>query len=229
MITPQGETNLDSKASLDFEKNSVKIAEILSIYENGIESIFESSKKEEENYLFLLFNCPDSFHQKYSNINKSNSNILNHSTTLKFYKEMGKKQKNQEAKNNINNLEYSRLSSFENKEIFEINIQQEENKYILMLKNVFEKFFSPNENLLEELVKKYLTLKKSEINNEFDYEDFIFLFCSIIKYFSGLNISLEINENKNYLLIFIYGDEKSYTNICKLFNYQLQLKPIAIE
>ena len=229
MKTPQDDAKIDSKASLDFEKNSVKIAEILSIYENGIESIFESSKKEEENYLFLLFNCTDSFHQKYSNINKSNSNILNHSTTLKFYKEMGKKQKNQDAKNNINNLEYSRLSTFENKEIFEINIQQEDNKYILMLQNVFEKFFGPNENLLEELVKKYLTLKKTEINNEFDYEDFIYLFCSIIKYFSGLNISLELNENENYLLIFIYGDEKSYTNICKLFNYQLQLKPIAIE
>ena len=84
METPQGDTKIDSKASLDFEKNSVKIAEILSIYENGIESIFESSKKEEENYLFLLFNCPDSFHQKYSSINKSNSTILNHSTTLKF-------------------------------------------------------------------------------------------------------------------------------------------------
>lgn len=52
METPQGDTKIDSKASLDFEKNSVKIAEILSIYENGIESIFESSKRKKKTIYF---------------------------------------------------------------------------------------------------------------------------------------------------------------------------------
>ena len=207
---------------------SAKITEILSQYENGIDSIFELSKKEdEENYLMLLFNCPDSFHQKYSNINKSNSTLFNHSMILKLYNGIEKKKsKKYEKKNEIT---MSQLNSIYFQDYLVINIEEEKNDYIIMIKNVFEKYFSTNEFLLEELIKRYLLLRKSENNNEFDYEDFIIIFCSIIKYYSGLNISLELNEFENYLLIFIYGDDKSYTNICSIFNYQLQLLPIAID
>ena len=216
----------DESPSLENDTTSKKISEILSQYENGVESIFSSSKKEEENYFFLLFSCPDSFHQKYSSLNKNNSSSSNQSTTLKFFREMEKKTKTPELNNE---KQYSRLNSISNKDNIEINIEEENNKYIIMLRKIFEKFFGTNESLLEGIIKKYLTLNKLELKKEFDYEDFILIFCSIIKYYSGLNISLELNEFENYLLIFIYGDDNSYTNICKMLNYQLQLKPIAID
>ena len=205
-----------------------KIRDILSQYENGIQSILESSKKEdEENYLMLLFNCPETFHQKIFDINKSNSASFNYSSLLKFYGEIDKKKfKNKEIKKELEN---SRLNSLASVDIIEINIDEENNEYIIMLKNIFEKFFETNGNLLEELIKQYLLIKKSEYNNEFDYEDFLVIFCSIIKYCSRLNISLELNEFENYVLVYIYGDEESYTYLCNLFSYQLQLMPIAID
>ena len=144
---------------------------------------------------------------------------------LKYYNGLEKKKlKNQEIKSEN---QMSRLNSISMKENIEINIKEERNDYILMLKKIFEKLFGTYENILEDLIKKYL-VSKTEKNNEFNYEDFIVIFCSIIKYYTGLHIALELNENENYLFIFIYGDDKTYTNICKIFNYELQLKPIAI-
>ena len=213
-------------SSLDDDITASKITEILSQYEKGIESIFESSKKEDvKNYFMLLLNCPDSFHTKFSSLNQNNSNSHIYSMALKYYNGLEKKKvKNQEIKNEH---QMSRLNSISIKENIEININEEKNDYILMLRKIFEKLFGTYENILEGLIKKYLGTK-SENNNEFNYEDFIVLFCSIIKYYTGLQISLELNENENYLFIFIYGDDKTYTNICKMFNYELQLKPIAI-
>ena len=114
------------KSSTDYQHIPEKITEILSQYENGIESILEFSKKDdEENYLMLLFNCPDSFHQKFSNLNKSNSNSFNHSTIFKFYGEIDKKK----TKNEINNeLEISHLNSFSFKDSIIINIEDEKNE-----------------------------------------------------------------------------------------------------
>jgi len=217
----------ENRYSSNSDESSSKITEILSQYERGIESIFESSKKgDEENYFMLLFNCPDSFHKKFSGLKLSNSNLQIHSMALKYYNGMEKKKiKNPETKDE---LQMSRLHSLSINENIEINIEEEKNDYILMLKKIFEKLFGTYENILEGLIKKYLAEKKSENNNEFNYEDFIVIFCSIIKYYSGLNIALELNEFEKYLFIFIYGDDQTYTNICKIFNYELQLKPIAI-
>ena len=216
------------KSSSINPQNPEKIREILSQYENGIQSILESSKKEDEEiYLMLLFNCPETFHKKVFDTNINNSNSLNYSSLLKFYGEIDKKKfKNKDIKKD---LETSRLNSFVLVDSLEINIDEEDNEYIIMLKKTFEKFFETNENLLEELIKQYLLIKKSEYNNEFDYEDFLVIFCSIIKYYSRLNISLELNEFENYVLVYIYGDDESYTYLCNLFSYQLQLMPIAID
>ena len=206
----------DTKKEIPSSENesSKKISEILNQYENGISSIFEKSKKEiEENYFLLLLQCPDSFHQKYSKINKTNPNYQQNSRSLKFY---GK-------------ASHELSSSKSMKENIEIKNEENGNKYIGMLRKIFDKFFGANEYLLEGLIDNYLKVKRKESNNEFDYEDFIVIFCSIIKYYTGLNISLEINDLEKYLFIFIYGDEELYTNICKILNYELQLKPIAID
>ena len=174
--------------SLDDEEVNTKIIQILSQYENGIQSIFESSKKEgEENYLMLLFNCPDWFHKKFSNLTKSNSNLFNSSMIIKYFNGIEKKlMKSNETKSE---LEMSRMSSVCNKDNLEINIEEEKNDYVNMIKKIFEKFFGANENLLERLIKKYLLLKKSENNNEFNYEDFIVIFCCLTFCFPSYRIS----------------------------------------
>ena len=217
----------EAKPSLNDDQVNTKITEILSQYENGIQSIFESPKKEgEENYLMLLFNCPDWFHKKFSNLSKSSSNLFNGSNIIRYFNGIEKKlMKSNTIKNE---LEMSRMSSAYFKDNLEINIEEEKNDYINMIKRIFDKFFGTNENLLEGLIKQYILIKKSENNNEFNYEDFIVIFCSIIKYYTELHINLQLNEEEKYLLIFIYGDDKIYNNICNLFNYQLQLLPIAI-
>ena len=191
------------------DKTELKILSILSQYKNGISSIFEESDMKEENYFFILFKCPENFRLKYQTLTKQN---LNESINLKLYADYSSKQN---IKEKITNLEEN------------LNIKAGEliNKYIIILNQVFEKFFGTNLKLLEKLISTYFEIKKNE---KFEYEDFILLFCSIIKYYSGLNISLELSNSENYLFIYIFGDENSYTKICKKLNYNLQLNPIAI-
>ena len=191
------------------DKTELKILSILSQYKNGISSIFEESDMKEENYFFILFKCPENFRLKYQTLTKQN---LNESINLKLYADYSSKQN---IKEKITNLEEN------------LNIKAGEliNKYVIILNQVFEKFFGTNLKLLEKLISTYFEIKKNE---KFEYEDFILLFCSIIKYYSGLNISLELSNSENYLFIYIFGDENSYTKICKKLNYNLQLNPIAI-
>ena len=194
---------------LENDKSLEKISEILHQYENGISSIFEINKEvTEENYFLLLLKCPDVFHQKFSNLNKTNPK------SLKYYEN-----------NNIQDLSNSQSITIN----IEIKNEEKSNKYIGMIRKIFDKFFGGNEYLLDELIIQYLKAVKKESKKEFDYEDFIVIFCSIIKYYTGFNISLELNDLNKFLLIFIYGDNESYTNICNLFNYELQMKPIAID
>ena len=191
------------------DKTELKILSILSQYKNGISSIFEESDMKEENYFFILFKCPENFRLKYQTLAKQN---LNESINLKLYADYSSKQN---IKEKITNLEEN------------LNIKAGEliNKYVIILNQIFEKFFGTNLKLLEKLISTYFEIKKNE---KFEYEDFILLFCSIIKYYSGLNISLELSNSENYLFIYIFGDENSYTKICKKLNYNLQLNPIAI-
>ena len=64
-------------------------------------------------------------------------------------------------------LETTKLGSQSRKEMFDIiNNEEHTNKYILMIKKIFEKFFSANENLLEGLITEYLKLKKLETNKQ---------------------------------------------------------------
>lgn len=199
----------ENKESIEDDKIEMKILDILSQFQNGIESIFEESKIGDENYLLIIFNCPESFRFKYQNKTKQN---LNESINLKLYKDYSSQEFR--IKNNENN-----------KENHNIKFGEVINKYVIMLHQIFEKFFMSNIILLNRLIEEYLESKK---NKNFEYEDFIFIFCSIIKYYSGLDISFELNNTENYLLIYIFGNDDSYTKICKMLNYNLQLNPIAI-
>ena len=199
----------ENKESIEDDKIEMKILDILSQFQNGIESIFDESNIGDENYLLIIFNCPESFRLKYQNKTKQN---LNESINLKLYKDYSSQEFG--IKNNENN-----------KENHNIKFGEVINKYVIMLHQIFEKFFMTNLFLLNRLIEEYLESKK---NKDFEYEDFIFIFCSIIKYYSGLDISFELNNSENYLLIYIFGNDNSYTKICKMLNYNLQLNPIAI-
>ena len=192
-------------------KEEKKIKEILSQYKNGIESIFKDSNFEETdgNYLIIIFKCPQAFYLKYKDINNQ---TLNQSLNLKLYSEEEKK------------IYFAPQKKFDDENI-DINFDVNWNKYVIRLYQIFEKFFGSNLYLLELLIENYFNLKN---NKEFEYEDFILIFCSIIKYYSELDISLELTNSENYLMIYIFGNDESYTKICGMLNYSLQLNPIAI-
>ena len=193
------------------KKVDSKVKGILSQYKNGIESIFEESKFEESdgNYFLIIFKCPNSFYQKYANFNNE---TLNQSLQIKLFSSVEKK------------LDFSSQKIFD-EEYLNINLKENDNKYIIFLNKIFEKFFGSTIYLLEMLIESYFDLKKKR---EFEYEDFILLFCSIIKYYRSLDISFELTNPENYLMIYIFGNEDSYTKICGMLNYNLQINPIAI-
>ena len=193
-------------------KTEKKINNILSQFKKGIESIFEDSKFEETkgNYFLLIFRCPQSFSIKYQYLNNE---TLNQSIAFKAFPD---------AENNIDF--FSEKDS--HKEEININLDDKKNKYIEMLNKIFDKFFGANIYLLELLIAHYFEIKD---NNDFEYEDFILIFCSIIKYYSELDISLELSNSSNYLMIYIFGNDETYTKICGILNYNLQLNPIAFQ
>ena len=193
------------------KKVDSKVKGILSQYKNGIESIFEESKFEESdgNYFLIIFKCPNSFYQKYANFNNE---TLNQSLQIKLFSSVEKK------------LDFSSQKIFD-ENYLNINLKENDNKYIIFLNKIFEKFFGNTIYLLEMLIESYFDLKKKR---EFEYEDFILLFCSIIKYYTSLDISFELTNPENYLMIYIFGNEDSYTKICGMLNYNLQINPIAI-
>ena len=203
--------NIKNKEEEFKGKEEKKIKEILSQYKNGIESIFKDSNFEETdgNYLIIIFKCPQAFYLKYKDINNQ---TLNQSLNLKLYSEEEKK------------IYFAPQKKFDDENI-DINFDVNWNKYVIRLYQIFEKFFGSNLYLLELLIENYFNLKN---NKEFEYEDFILIFCSIIKYYSELDISLELTNSENYLMIYIFGNDESYTKICGMLNYSLQLNPIAI-
>jgi ribosomal protein L20A (L18A) len=152
----------ENNNSEEQDKTEIKIIDILSQYKNGISSIFNESKLEEENYFLIIFKCPESFRLKYQNLAKQN---LNESINLKLYADFSSKQKIKEELINV-------------EENLNIKFGEIINKYIIMLNHIFEKFFGSDIILLEKLVKTYFEIKKNDV---FDYEDFILIFCSIIK------------------------------------------------
>ena len=211
-INPDINTDFNNIYSTPMGKKiDSKIKGILSQYKNGIKSIFEESKfvESDGNYFLIIFRCPNSFYQKYENFNNE---TLNQSLQLKLVPSFEKKINFQSQKN------------FDDKYL-NINLTENEIKYIIYLNKIFEKFFGTYTYLLDMLIDSYFELKKKR---EFEYEDFIFIFCSIIKYYTELDISFELTNPENYLMIYIFGDDNSYTKICGMLNYNLQLNPIAI-
>ena len=110
-----------------------------------------------------------------------------------------------------------------------------------ILKEILSEINKSNENLIDVVLDKYIELKQEKnfllINDEqnkeknfYYFEDFIFIFCSFIRYFTGFKIKLELSNDKNEnIILFIYGEEDKYESIAEFFGYELQLKPYALK
>jgi hypothetical protein len=97
-------------------------------------------------------------------------------------------------------------------------------KYQSNLISTFELFDLNSNELIKKIISTYLTKTKKR---SLSYEDFIILFCSIIKYYSSLTISLSFLNTKDHVMLLFYGDEQVYDNLSRFFEYELQLKPFA--
>ena len=194
--------------------------EILSSFKS-IKSIFDTREPfENEVCLIMFFNKNERFISLYKPlIDIFCSDLIKPKIELsKINLSSNKKKKNQD--NNYMNYE----------------------GFNFILKEILDEINKSNENLIDAVLDTYIELKpeknfllnnneNNNTENEFFYfEDFIFIFCSFIKYFTGFKIKLEISNDKNEnIVLFIYGEEDKYESMAEFFGFQLQLKPYALK
>ena len=217
---PQKRTH--TKSEKKNKKSILEISkEILLVYPSGIKSIFDTPEpNENEVCLIMIFNKNDRFTKLYKPlIDIFGSGLIKpefelSKINLKIIKR-NKKRKEQEGKS---------LEDF-----------------TFLLKEVLSEINKSNENLIDVVIENYYDLKKeknllllndiqAENDNLFFYEDFIFIFCCFIHYFTGLKIKIELSNDKSEnIFLFIYGDNEKYELISEFFGFELQLKPYAIK
>ena len=194
--------------------------EILSIFKNGIRSIFDAPEpKENEVCLIMIFKKNDRFSKLYKPIiNIFGSDLIKPEFEL--------------SKINLNNIAKSKKG----KGYEGTNAED----FSFILKEILGEINKMNENLIDLVIKNYNDIKKEnnllllndiqKDNNLFFYEDFIYIFCCFIHYFTGLKIKIELSNDKSEdIFLFIYGDDDIYEKIAEYFGFELQLKPYALK
>ena len=206
-----------------YKKFYTKMKKISNIIDTGIplneipqDSIFNNNIKENNNNIINKLN--ESTNSDYLNSNYYNSNP----TQNEIYNRI-------QDNNQYRNLVKKVLSEV-----------QKSNE--LLLETVLNKYAEYNSNKLKEshpeyfekCTKIYVTCNPDNTNStylpyyEFHYEDFILIFCSVIRYFTGLNIKIEISDSApKKILLIIYGNEDNYETFAEFFGFELQLKPYA--
>ncbi len=206
-----------------YKKFYTKMKKISNIVDTGIplneipqDSIFNNNIKENNNNIINKLN--ESTNSDYLNSNYYNSNP----TQNEIYNRI-------QDNNQFRNLVKKVLSEV-----------QKSNE--LLLETVLNKYAEYNSNKLKEshpeyfekCTKVYVTCNPDKKNStylpyyEFHYEDFILIFCSVIRYFTGLNIKIEISDSApKKILLIIYGNEDNYETFAEFFGFELQLKPYA--
>ena len=206
-----------------YKKFYTKMKKISNTIDTGIplneipqDSIFNNNKKENNNNIINKLN--ESTNSDYLNSNYYNSNP----TQNEIYNRI-------QDNNQFRNLVKKVLSEV-----------QKSNE--LLLETVLNKYAEYNSNKLKEshpeyfekCTKIYVTCNPDNTNStylpyyEFHYEDFILIFCSVIRYFTGLNIKIEISDSApKKILLIIYGNEDNYETFAEFFGFELQLKPYA--
>ena len=121
------------------------------------------------------------------------------------------------------------------------------------IRKAFEKLDFATDDLLEKVVEKLSIKKANQIQKEnptlynkgikylrqtypnepdrrfyeIRFEDIILVICSIVKYFTSLQIKLELGDLPTNLMVIFYANEEQYNNLADHCNYELQLKPYA--
>ena len=81
-----------------------------------------------------------------------------------------------------------------------------------------------------EKAKEYVNKKKNNtdlIYSEMHYENFIYILCCVITYYTKLKVRLDFGGDYGKLFIIIHGTEEIYEKLAAIMHYQLQLKPYA--
>ena len=216
-----------------YNKYYPKIKKISTIMDSGI-SLNDLQEDSENSILINNNNNQDK--------KKDNINILN------------------DLNESINSLyadsNYYKLNPTQN-EIY--NRIEDNNIFRALLKEVLSEVQKSNELLLETVLNKFAEYKSKQLKEkypdyfekctklyvssnpdntnstylqyyEFHYEDFLLIFCSLIRYFTGLNIKIEISDIiPKKLLLIIYGNEENYETFAEFFGMELQLKPYAFK
>ena len=194
--------------------------EILLIYKNGIKSIFDTPEpKENEVCLIMIFKKNDRFSKLYKPIiDIFGSDLIKPEFEL--------------SKINLNGIPKNKKG----KEYEGTNPKD----FSDILKEILSKINKLYENLIDLVIKNYNEIKKEKNllllndiqrdNNLFYYEDFIFIFCSFIHYFTRLKIKIELSNDKSEdIFLFVYGDDEQYELIAEFYGFELQLKPYALK
>ena len=196
--------------------------EILSTF-HSIKSIFDTKEpKENEVCLIMFFNKNERFISLYKPLlDIFCSDLIKPKIELTKININGNKSKKGEEMN------YMNFDSFN-----------------FFLKEILSEINKSNENLVDLVLDNYIQLKQeknillynyeknngNKENNFFYFEDFIFIFCSFIRYFTGFKIKLEISNDINEnIILFIYGEEDKYESLAEFFGFRLQLKPYALK
>ena len=206
-----------------YKKFYTKMKKISNTIDTGIplneipqDSIFNNNIKENNNNIINKLN--ESTNSDYLNSNYYNSNP----TQNEIYNRI-------QDNNQFRNLVKKVLSEVQKSN--ELLLETVLNKYAEFNSKKLKEF---HPEYFEKCTKVYVTCNPDNTNStylpyyEFHYEDFILIFCSVIRYFTGLNIKIEISDSApKKILLIIYGNEDNYETFAEFFGFELQLKPYA--
>ena len=233
------------------------VDEISKIFENGIQDLIkDKGPREQDPYIFLLFNCPQHFFKKYcdKDFNIIDFQGLNLITNLFVSCDPMLQLDEEIAKRTL-----PELIQMEDKKIEEeLSIRNNYSNIIEgLLNHVFEHFENASEELVSDLLTKIREERMIKIRTEFpeayekinkiyqkilerdgkemesysylEYDDFVLILSRILKYFTGLDVQLSFTDLPNSFALSIYGNEKQIDKLAEKNEYELQLKNYAIK
>ena len=220
---------------------------------NSIQDLINTETPSEHvPYLIFLMRAPPSFFKKYCD--RETINRLRNFVGMSFftgYKDLIINYDiNGENKYEPNNENFNSIEK-ENEIIKRIELTDRIKKTIL---NIFEEIEEISEKIIYQIFVDYSKQKSEklkELNEDYyykmnqlykkikansnkffyflDYEDFLLLFCKIIKYYTKLDLKISFSDLPNAFLLSIFGDDEKLSGLAEINEYELQLKSYAIK
>ena len=227
--------------------------EIESLYPKGVESLLESTnttltKQCSSVYMAFRMNCSNNFKNKYSYHGRIN-NAANHYHNMIVNKDERTIKPSIISNLLLNNQDHYNEDELEweqTKNLLERKMKKTLN-YKKLLLATFEEFDTHEKLLLEEIIQRQAIRNGKKLrakdpknyycNNftfaildmpyyEFSYEDFILIMCRLIRFLTGLVITLSFTPDLNLYLKF-FADEKTIEKLAEKYKYEMCLKNYA--